>query len=141
MWFPSDTLPEKVSAWAVRQFNIAASASKLGVECDIRPRRNRHRTNEQNRFLMAILVASVRFYQETGFMPSGLSPWAMRTDILKEYWKARLGVASTAKLDTAAFAAFTDGIQRSLVEETHGQWEVLDPDSAYVRALVEQGGL
>ena len=140
MWFPATTSSSEITAWVARQFEAVSAGATHGFDVELRPHRRR-RSNEQNRFLMAIMVAQVRFYHSTGFLPSGLSAWAMRTDILKEYWKARLGVVSTAKLDTAAFGRFIDGIQRLLVEETDGQWEILEPDSAYIRSLIEQGGL
>lgn len=140
MWFPSDSSLERIQSWVAQQYGAVSGRAKHGFDVELRPHR-RQRSTEQNRFLMAIMVAQVRFYHETGFMPSGLSAWAMRTDILKEYWKSRLGVTSTAKLDTAAFGQFVDGIQRTLVEETDGQWEILEPDSAYLRTLIEQGGL
>lgn len=140
MWFPSDASLSQIQSWVAKQFTAMSHTAKHGFDVELRPHR-RQRSTEQNRFLMAIMVAVVRFYQETGFMPSGLSAWAMRTDILKEYYKARFGVSSTAKLDTRAFGEFIDSIQRSLVEESNGCWEILEPDSAYLRALVEHGGM
>ena len=89
---------------------------------------------------MAILTALLRFYENTGFRPDGVAPWAMRVDVLKVYYKSRFGVAKTSKLDTKAFGEFIDRIQGSLVQETDGEWEILEPDSAYVRSLIEQGG-
>lgn len=140
MWFPSDVSLPQIQAWVAKQFTAVSGGAKHGYDVDLRPHR-RQRSNEQNRFLMAIMVAVVRFYNTTGFMPYGVSTWMMRTDILKEYYKARFGVSSTAKLDTRAFGEFIDNIQRSLVEESGGEWEILEPDSAYLRALVEQGGM
>lgn len=140
MWFPSDASLLQIQSWVARQFDAVAPNTKHGFDVELRPHR-RQRSNEQNRFLMAIMVAVVRFYNTTGFMPNGVSAWMMRTDILKEYYKARFGVSSTAKLDTRAFGEFIDNVQRSLVEESSGEWEVLEPDSAYLRALVEQGGM
>lgn len=139
MFFNSSTPCSEIQRWISVQLPAVVSAAKNGVDVDIRPHKTQ-RSNQQNRFLMAIMVALVRFYHETGFLPSGLSPWAMRTDILKEYWKSRLGVVSTSKLDTSAFGRFIDGIQRILVEETSGEWEILQPDSAYIKSLMADGG-
>lgn len=136
MFFNSNTSTEKMTAWAVQQIALVAPVAKNGIDIEIKPHKTM-RSNQQNRFLMAIMVALVRFYHETGFIPHGLSAWAMRTDILKEFYKARFGVVSTAKLDTGAFGRFIDAIQQSLVEETAGEWEVLQPDSAYIKSLME----
>lgn len=140
MYFPSTASLAQIQSWLVAQYSATQPIAKHGFDVELRPHR-RQRSNEQNRFLMAIMVAVVRFYNTTGFMPYGCSAWMMRTDILKEYFKARFGVVSTAKLDTRAFGEFIDNIQRSLVEESGGEWEILEPDSAYLRALVEQGGM
>lgn len=139
MYFPKNTPLLEIQNWVTTQYAAICNFNG-GYSVEIRPCRHT-RTNEQNRFLMAILAQMVRFYENTGFRPAGLQAWAMRTDILKEYWKARLGVASTAKLSTADFAKFVDGIQNHMVVETNGEWEVLEPDSAYVRSLIEQGGM
>ncbi len=139
MFFSKATSLQDIQHWISIQLPLVHQASAYGIDVEIRPHKQQ-RSNQQNRFLMAIMVALVRFYNETGFMPAGLSPWAMRTDILKEYWKSRLGVVSTAKLDTGAFGRFIDGIQRILVEETAGEWEVLQPDSEYIKSLMRDGG-
>lgn len=139
MYFSSNATLGQIHKWFDAQLTAIYNMAKNGIDIEVRPHR-RQRSTEQNRFLMAIMVAIVRFYQETGYMPAGCQPWMMRTDILKEYWKARLGVVSTAKLDTAAFGQFVDGIQRELVIETNGNWECLQPDSAYIQSLVNDGG-
>jgi hypothetical protein len=126
--------------WISKQYRAVSTSAPHGLDVELKAHK-RQRSNEQNRFLMAIMVAMVRFYHETGFIPKGLSPWAMRTDILKEYWKYRAGVVATHKLSTADFGKFVDFIQQTLVQETEGQWEVLEPDSAYLKSLVEQGGI
>lgn len=135
MFFNNNTSSQQILNWAESQLSAIKSIAKNGIDIEIRPHKIQ-RSNQQNRFLMAIMVAIVKFYHETGFMPSGLSAWAMRTDILKEYWKARLGVENTHKLDTAAFGRFIDEIQRIMVEETQGEWEILDTDSAYLKSLL-----
>lgn len=138
MYFNANTPLPNIQSWIEHQYG-AIGFCKHGYDVELKPHKQ-SRSNQQNRFLMAILVALVRFYHETGFMPSGLSAWAMRTDILKEYYKARFGVVSTAKLDTGAFGRFIDSIQQSLVEESKGEWEVLEPDSAYLQSLIAEGG-
>lgn len=139
MFFPADTSLSVIQNWVARQYT-AIGDQKRGYDVELRPHRHQ-RSNEQNRFLMAVLTQMVRFYENTGFRPCGLGAWAMRTDILKEFWKARLGVVSTAKLSTVDFGRFVDAIQNHMVVETNGEWEILEPDSAYVRSLYEQGGI
>lgn len=138
MFFNTNTSLQQIQSWIATQYN-ALGMQKNGYDVELKPHRNK-RSNQQNRFLMAILVKLVQFYQETGFMPSGLSHWAMRTDILKEYYKARFGIGSTSNLDTSAFKKFTDDIQHSLILESHGNWEILEPDSAYIQSLLAEGG-
>ena len=140
MYFAPETSFDVIVGWLGKQYHAVKSSAPHGLDVELRPHR-RQRSNEQNRFLMAILTALVRFYHSTGFIPLGLSPWAMRTDILKEFYKARFGVVSTAKLSTKAFGEFVDNIQQSLLQETNGEWELLEPDSAYLRSLYEQGGI
>lgn len=134
MFFQAGTSLERIQKWITNQY-VAVGDQKNGYDVELRPHK-KQRTMQQNKFFMAIMVAIVRFYQNTGFMPTGLSPWAMRTDILKEFYKARFGVTSTAKLDTKAFGEFIDNIQRTLVEESGGEWEVLEPDSDYLTSLI-----
>lgn len=140
MYFSQDTSLEAIVNWVGKQYCAVKPSAQHGLDVELKPHK-RQRSNEQNRFLMAIMVAMVHFYHETGFIPKGLSPWAMRTDILKEFYKARFGVVSTAKLSTKEFGEFVDNIQLELVEQTCGEWQILQPDSAYLKSLVEQGGL
>lgn len=135
MFFDKDKSLQEIQGWINLQLPAVFQASKNGVDITIVPHKQQ-RTNEQNRFLMAIMVALVRFYHETGFMPAGCQKWMMRTDILKEYWKARFGIEHTRNLDRNAFSEFIDGIQRELVEETSGEWEILTTDSAYLKSLI-----
>ncbi len=137
MFFNSETSPADIIIWVKNQIAYALPVSKNGLDIEIKPHKQK-RSNEQNRFLMAIMVALVRFYHETGFVPSGCERWMMRTDILKEYWKARYGVEFTHKLDTGEFTKFIDYIQLTLVEETHGEWEILQTDSAYLKSLLQE---
>lgn len=139
MFFKSDTSSTEILSWVSRQLSAVLPVAHNGLDVDVKPHANQ-RTNQQNRFLMAILVALVRFHQETGFCPPGVSPWGMRVDVLKVYYKDRFGVGKSSRLSTKTFGEFVDSIQRSLVEETSGEWQLLEPDSAYVRALLESGG-
>lgn len=139
MYFAQDTSLETIVNWVGKQYYAVKPSAHHGLDVDLKPHK-RQRSTQQNRFLYAILVALVRFHQETGFCPPDVSPWAMRVEALKFYYKDRFGVGSSSKLDTKAFGEFIDNIQRSLVEETCGEWQILEPDSAYVRALLESGG-
>ena len=140
MFFPKDTPYKKIQEWIIVQLPAVYQVAKDGLEIEIKPHKQK-RSNEQNRFLMAIMVAIVRFYNNTGFMPEGCERWMMRTDIQKEYWKARYGIESTHKLDTAQFSKFIDFIQQTMVEETGGEYEILQTDSAYLKSLLEEGGI
>lgn len=135
MFFTHDTPLEVIKNWADSQLYGIYSIADKGIDIEIRPHKQ-PRSNAQNRFLMIIMGALVKFYHETGFMPDGCKAWMMRTDIQKEYWKARFGILSTKKLSTAEFTQFIDNIQRQLVEETQGEWEILTTDSAYLKSLV-----
>lgn len=139
MFFGKNKSYKEIQDWIAVQLPAVYQASKNGIDVEIRPHKQQ-RTNEQNRFLMAILVALVKFYDETGFMPNGVDAWAMRTDVLKTYYKHRFGVVNTHKLDTKSFGEFIDKIQLSLVEESGGNWEILQPDSAYIQSLLAEGG-
>ena len=134
MYFALPTATESITAWVKAQVDALRPDVKYGWDVDVRPHK-KPRTYQQIRFLMAIMQNIVRFYQRTGFMPAGLSPWAMRTDILKEYYKARFGVGETHKLDTKAFTDFIDQIQQSMVQESHGEYEILTTEQ--IQAISE----
>ena len=134
MFFQTGTSPETITAWVQAQVAALAPDVKYGLDVEVRPHR-KQRTCAQNRFMMAIMQNIVRFYQRTGFIPAGLSPWAMRTDILREYYKARFGVGESHKLDTKAFTEFIDQIQQSMVQESHGEYEILTTDQ--IQAISE----
>ena len=110
-----------------KQISPLLSNSKIGLEViirDIKPKR----TVYQNRFLMVVLNNIVQFYVDTGFIPKGLSSWAMRADILKEYFKARLGVLETSKLSKQEFIQFVDNIQFEMVIESNGEYQIITID-------------
>lgn len=136
MYFGKDTPLETIKNWADSQLFAIYPIADKGIDIEIKLHKH-PRSNEQNRFLMVIMGAVVKFYHETGFMPDGCKAWMMRTDIQKEYWKARFGIVSTAKLSTAEFTQFIDNIQRQLVEETQGEWEIITTDSAYLKSLLQ----
>lgn len=139
MWFAQRNIND-ACVWCGRQLGAIKEIAKDGFDIDIKPHR-KQRTVQQNRFFMAIMVALVRFYNETGFMPEGCKPWMMRTDIQKEYWKYRAGVKATSKLSAADFGKLCDFVQDTLVIETQGEWQTLEPDSAYLQSLIENGGI
>lgn len=140
MFFGNYVTKERIQGWFDNQLTAVMQCAPNGLDIEIKPHK-KQRTNQQNRFFMAILVALVRFYNETGFMPEGCKPWMMRVTVQKEYWKDRWGVVSSSKLSASDFGKLCDFVQDTLVIETQGEWEVLEPDSAYLKSLVEQGGL
>jgi hypothetical protein len=135
MFFKANVSLEQITDWVVGQLSAVHPIAKNGIDIIIKPHKP-WRTNEQNRFLMVIMQEIVKFYHETGFMPEGCQKWMMRVDILKEFYKAKFGIEHTRTLDKKAFGDFIDGIQRELVEETQGEWQILQTDSAYLLSLV-----
>lgn len=135
MFFKANVSLEQITDWVVGQLSAVHPIAKNGIDIIIKPHKP-WRTNEQNRFLMVIMQELVKFYHETGFMPEGCQKWMMRVDILKEFYKAKFGIEHTRTLDKKAFGDFIDGIQRELVEETQGEWQILQTDSAYLLSLV-----
>ena len=97
MFFKQDTSLLQINKWITTQLSAVLPVAKNGIDIEIKPHKQQ-RSNEQNRFLMVIMQHIVKFYHETGFMPAGCQRWMMRTDIQKEYWKARFGIEHTAKL-------------------------------------------
>ena len=135
MFFRQDESLERITEWINGQLSAVHPVAKNGIDITIKPHKS-WRSNEQNRFLMVIMQQIIIFYHETGFMPAGCQKWMMRVDIQKEFWKARFGIEHTRTLDKKAFGEFLDGIQRELVEETNGEWEILETDSAYLKSLL-----
>lgn len=135
MFFKQETSIEQITEWMAGQLSAVRPVAKNGIDITIKPHKS-WRSNEQNRFLMVIMQQIIIFYHNTGFMPAGCQKWMMRVDIQKEYWKARFGIEHTRTLDKKAFGEFIDGIQHELVEETNGEWEILETDSAYLLSLV-----
>lgn len=137
MFFHKDTPLSDIQKWISIQTVAVYNATKNGIDIEIKPHKTK-RTILQNKFLMVVLSAIVKFYHETGFMPQGCQPWMIRTDILKEYYKARFGIETTHKLDTAEFTKFIDFIQQTMVEETGGEYEILTTDSQYLKSLIQE---
>lgn len=136
MFFQNITTTDSICAWVARQLDATRDAVKYGWDIEIRPHK-KQRSYQQNRYLMAVMEHIVRFYHETGFMPEGCAPWSMRTDVQKEYWKARIGVGATSKLSTAEFGEFIDRIQGTMAAETGGIYEIITPPDAYLDSLAQ----
>lgn len=140
MFFPKDTPYKKIQEWIIVQLPAVYQVAKDGIEIEIKPHKKK-RSNAQNKFLMEIMLAIVRFYRKTGYVVPGLQAWAMQPLILKEYWKARYGIEHSSQIDPKDFSAFIDFIQQTMVEETGGEYEILQTDSAYLKSLLEEGGI
>ena len=127
---------ENLLRYCENQIRAVQPIAQHGIQIEIRPHR-KPRTFKQNRFLMEIMQHIVRFYHETGFKPDNIHDWCMRTDVLKEFFKARFAVKSTTKLSTKEFIEFTDNIQRMMQEQSHGEYIVLDPEESYYASLAK----
>lgn len=136
MYFSHNASLEQMHKWFDGQLLAVYQIAKDGLDIEIKPHRNK-RSNQQNRFLSAIIVAQIRMFHETGFMAEGLKPWMHQQEILRVYWKARYGIEHSSRLSTKAFGEFIDFIQKTLVEESLGNWEILTPDSQYLKSLEE----
>ncbi len=134
MHFPSDTETYKILQWVQSQINATRNAVRFGWDISITPTK-KQRSGAQNRFLMAVLQHIVQFHVETGFCPSGCAPWAMRTDVQKEYWKSVFGITATSKLSTTEFGNFIDKIQGTMAAESHGEYEILTPPDEYAELI------
>lgn len=136
MYFNRDSNYTDILDWVANQLPAVQKVAKYGVDIEIKPHKIQ-RSNQQNRFLMEIMVILAQFCRNTGYRPKGLSDWAIKPLVLKEYWKGRYGIETTKNLSTTEFSAFIDWIQLTLVEETYGEWEILTTDSAYLKSLYE----
>lgn len=134
MFFQNIVATDSISAWVAKQIDATRGAVKYGWDVDVRPHK-KPRTAAQNRYLMAVMENIIKFYNDTGFMPQGCASWAMRTDVQKEYWKARLGVGSTAKLSTTEFCDFVDKIQGTMAAESGGEYEIITPPDEYIEMI------
>ena len=134
MFFQVGTSPESITAWVKAQVAALGPDVKYGWDVEVRPHK-KPRTYQQNRLLMLIMQEMVKFYHRTGYVVPGLCGYVMRTDVLKEYWKGRYGVGETHRMSTAEFGKFIDWIQATMVEETHGEWEIITTEQA--NALVD----
>lgn len=135
MFFSKDKSYKEIQDWITVQLPAVYQISKNGIDIVIKPHKQQ-RSIQQNRFLSVIIIAQIRMYHDTGFMASGLQPWMHQQEILRFYWKARYGIEHTSNLSTKAFGEFVDFIQKTLVEESDGNWEILSPDSMYLESLI-----
>lgn len=135
MFFKQDAPLEQVTDWVRTQVSAVQPTAKNGIDIVIKPHKSL-RSMQQNRFFSVIIIAQIRMFHETGFMASGLKPWMHQQEILRFYWKARYGIEHSSKLSTKAFGEFIDFIQKTLVEESGGNWEILSPDSMYLESLI-----
>lgn len=138
MWFSTHAPLSGIQNWFNNQLAAVFPLSKDGVDIEIKPHRKK-RTIQQNKFLFVILDEIVRFHHETGYVVPGLCAHVMCKDVLKVYWTGRFGVESTKNMSAADFGKLCDFIQQTMVQETNGSWEILDPESDYVRSLIEGG--
>ena len=132
MFFPANTTTDTILKYLNQQ--LAAIKKDNGVDVVIKPH-TKQRTLRQNKFFHAVCANIVKFYQDTGFMPTGLSPWAMRPDIIKEFFKAFFGVEHTSKLTTKELGEFVDRIQALMVEQSNGEYEPIIPEDDYLVGL------
>lgn len=139
MWFAQRNFND-ACGWCNRQLTAIKDIAKDGFDIDIKPHRKK-RTIQQNKFLFVILEEIVKFHHNTGYVVPGLCAHVMCKDVLKVYWTGRFGVESTKNMSAADFGKLCDFIQQNMVQETNGAWEILDPESDYVKALIEQGGV
>ena len=135
MFFHKDTPYKDIQDWIDAQLPAVCQASKNGIDITIKPHKSL-RSIQQNRFFSVIIIAQIRMYHDTGFMAKGLEPWMHQQEILRFYWKARYGIEHSSKLSTKAFGEFIDFIQKTLLEESNGNWEILTPDSMYLESLL-----
>ena len=119
------------------QLPAVMAASKYGIDIEIKAHK-KIRSCQQNRYLMAVMQAVVEFYQRTGFKPDNLADWTMRTDVLKEFWKARFGITETHKLSTKEFCEFIDNIQLEMVNQSGVEYESIIPPDYYGESLTKE---
>ena len=139
MFFNSSASLQQIQSWVALQY-VALGKQQNGYDIELKPHKYK-RSNQQNRFLMSIMVALVKFSHETGFTPVNCGKYNIDPESLKQYWKKRYGIEHTKNLDTVAFGKFIDWIQLTLVEETNGFWEILQPDSDYIKSLMSEWGM
>jgi len=127
MHFPLGTPLENIIDWTRHQISSLTNVCPNGLEVNIKPFKPL-RSHPQNRFMHEVFANIVRFYNETGFIPDSLPKWVMNTDALKIYFKAKFGVIETARLSRSEMVEFIDNIQRLMVEQSAGEYEILNPD-------------
>lgn len=134
MFFSKDCNKDYIIRQVVFQIENVLPVCDKGLDVLVVPHKDK-RSNKQNRFLMVVMGHIIRFYNDTGFVPSGCMRREMRSDSLKEYWKDRLGVLETKRLSTTEISEFIDKIQAIMIQETGGEYEAISPDDAYLDSL------
>ena len=121
------------------QINAMRPNAPLGIWLYIRPHK-KIRSYQQNRYLRAVLQNIVKFGQDTGFRPEGVPKWAMRAEILHEFFKALYGTESTAKLSTKEFGEYVDRLQADMITQSQGMYQPIIPDDPYMASLENRKG-
>lgn len=134
MYFQKIVSLENIMKWVQLQIPAVMNGSEYGIDIEIKQHK-KTRSYQQNRYLMAVMQAIVKFYLDTGFRPYNLESWAMRTDVLKEFWKAHFGIKETHKLTTKEMVDFVDGIQAIMIEQSHGEYVPIIPEDLYIESL------
>ena len=108
-----------------------------GITVEINERK-KQRSYQQNRFMHKVFAHIVAFYHETGFLPPGLSPWAMNDEVLKVYFKHLFNVKHSHRMSTKECAEFVNRIQLWMLEQSKGQYTHLIPDDGLEQAYNER---
>lgn len=133
MFFPQSTPLTTINQYINAQINAVDKSN--GIDIIITPH-VKTRTIPQNKYLHAVFAHIVHFYHDTGFIPPGLSRWAMKPDIVKEYFKDYFAITKTSKLTTKEITDFIDKIQLFMIENSHGEYQPITPDDPYVQSLL-----
>lgn len=136
MFFQYGIPTENIVRWLKPQIDAAQNPN--GIDVMVTPHK-KIRTVRQNRYLMRVCAEIVRFYHETGFIPTGCTKWGMKTTCQKEFWKDYFGVLETHTLSTRELGEFVDKIQAEMVQQSGGEYQPIVPDSDYLTSLVEGG--
>ena len=119
------------------QLPAVMAASKYGIDIEIKAHK-KIRTSRQNSFMMKVFQHIAQFYDETGFLIYDLHRREVYPKGLKVFWKDRYGIKETSALSTKEFGEFIDKIQREMVEESGGEYEMLIPPDYYTESLTKE---
>lgn len=136
MFFPTGISESIIMEWCEKQIPATMSASKHGIDIEIRTHK-KIRSVPQNSYLMKICQHIMKFYDETGFLIYDMKKRELYPEGIKVFWKERLGIEKTRKLSTKEFGEFVDKIQREMVEESGGEYEMLIPPDYYGESLTK----